>query len=687
MAIREEYQQLEAKIKKAKERSRKLDSVSLGIDCLDDQFAVSAYYYDETGQTMDDVIDIIISDFVEILEQENEFLEKSFIEDLLKLDEYKNLESPLDTIVYEDLPIHLDFIIKVINHILAKHDITENSQKEIGCKERIDRTLTMCKCILDLYNNPEVNIDTISIDLGRKYLIALFPKIIEILHEGFKGIFLTMKKDEGLTDNEFEIYCEALSKKTPFLYIFSCLYRLVLYLLFVDDEPRYVEQVFKIVTITSSGNTPISYSSHTIDDIFNLLKTIPSAIAKNLFVYCKGAGYIDTNQFSLIIKALETDNLDLFGSSISQELVSIFDIQYEVIEFSYAVFLLCDSETKQEDEMSKAYFTSILNKSSMRKSSIVTVNRIIENYEKYGLPLLLIEVFIEKSPILLGFICYFYRTYKHHLFAEDQKYFDQIITQEPYKDYCDKALLELDKQYPNNKTPLEFWNLISFVSENNNQNQTERSICDIPAEEVATIESESKPKSNSEMIVNPFGGLESEALKQCNSDKRSYVGMFIDYLIYRGYIDAENKDAYVCCLCDEMISEDTLEHLKYNITNKEGIRNSNIVTLMLGRLTRFTANNQIEVNGRKISGGGIYFNNGQIDNGELEEWCLFWPFLRGQNIEGFKKLFQTSIRSQDLKMENALKRVTSFIEDYETTKQQNPGITKLDFIKMRHECH
>ena len=687
MAIREEYQQLEAKIKKAKERSRKLDSISLGIDCFDDQFAVSAYFYDETGQIMDDVIDIIIKDFVEIREQENEFLEKSFIEDLLKLDEYKNLESPLDTIVYQDLPIHLDFIIKVINHILAKHDITENSQKEIGCKERIDRTLTACKSILDLYNNPEVNIDTISIDLVRKYLIALSPKLLEDLHDFIKEIFLTMKQDEGLTDDEFEIYCEALSKKTPFLFIFLCLYRLVLYLLFVDDEPRYVEQVFKIVTITSSGNTPISYSSHTIDDIFNLLKTIPSAIAKNLFVYCKGAGYIDTNQFSLIIKALETDNLDLFGSSISQELVSIFDIQYEVIEFSYAVFLLCDSETKQEDEMSKAYFTSILNKSSLRKSSIVIVNRIIENYEKYGFPLLLIEVLIEKSPILLGFICYFYRTYKHHLFAEDQKYFDQIITQEPYKDYCDKALLELDKQYPNNKTPLEFWNLISFVSENNNQNQTERSICDIPAEELATIESESKPKSNSEMPDNPFEGLNREASKQCSGDEKGYVSMFIDYLIYRGYIDSENKDAYVCCLCDDPIPDDTLEHLKYNTTNKEGIRNTNIVTILFGRLTKFTANNQIVVDGKEISRGSIYFNDRQINNGELEEWCLFWPFLKGKNKEDLKKLFQGPLKSQDLKMENAFNRVTSFIEDYETTKQQNPGITKLDFIKMRHECH
>ena len=163
--------------------------------------------------------------------------------------------------------------------------------------------------------------------------------------------------------------------------------------------------------------------------------------------------------------------------------------------------------------------------------------------------------------------------------------------------------------------------------------------------------------------------------------------MFIDYLIYRGYIDAENKDAYVCCLCDEMISEDTLEHLKYNTTNKEGIRNANIVTILFGRLTKFTANNQIVVDGKEISRGSIYFNKGQIDNGELEEWCLFWPFLTGRNKEGketFKKLFQSALRSQDSKMENALKRVTSFIEDYEAAKSQNPSITKLEFIKKRH---
>ena len=164
--------------------------------------------------------------------------------------------------------------------------------------------------------------------------------------------------------------------------------------------------------------------------------------------------------------------------------------------------------------------------------------------------------------------------------------------------------------------------------------------------------------------------------------------MFIDYLIYRGYIDAENKDAYVCCLCDDPIPDNTLEHLKYNTTNKEGIKNANIVTLLFGRLTKFTANNQIVVDGKEISRGSIYFNKGQIDNGELEEWCLFWPFLIGRNKEGeeeFKKLFQGPLRSQDSKMEKALKRVTSFIEDYETTKQQNPSITKLEFIKMRHK--
>ena len=163
--------------------------------------------------------------------------------------------------------------------------------------------------------------------------------------------------------------------------------------------------------------------------------------------------------------------------------------------------------------------------------------------------------------------------------------------------------------------------------------------------------------------------------------------MFIDYLIYRGYIDAENKDAYVCCLCDDRIPKNALEHLKYNIANKEGSRNANIVTLMFGRLTRFTANNQIVVDGKEISRGSIYFNKGQIDNGELEEWCLFWPFLKGRSKEEFKKLFQSAMRSNESRIENAFNRVTSFTEDYEAAKLQNPDMTKLDFIKMRHELH
>ena len=64
---------------------------------------------------------------------------------------------------------------------------------------------------------------------------------------------------------------------------------------------------------------------------------------------------------------------------------------------------------------------------------------------------------------------------------------------------------------------------------------------------------------------------------------------------------------------------------------------------------------------------------------------LAFPIGRNkEEEEEFKKLFQGPLRSQDSKMEKALKRVTSFIEDYETTKQQNPSITKLEFIKMRH---
>ena len=53
----------------------------------------------------------------------------------------------------------------------------------------------------------------------------------------------------------------------------------------------------------------------------------------------------------------------------------------------------------------------------------------------------------------------------------------------------------------------------------------------------------------------------------------------------------------------------------------------------------------------------------------------------------FKKLFQSAMRSNESRIENAFNRVTSFTEDYEAAKLQNPDMTKLDFIKMRHELH
>ena len=269
------------------------------------------------------------------------------------------------------------------------------------------------------------------------------------------------------------------------------------------------------------------------------------------------------------------------------------------------------------------------------------------------------------------------------MYPKDRQYFDRIFTQEPYKEYCDKALLELDKQYPNNKSLKELLKLVISIPENNSQTHTDESICVVPAEDVTVSELELEP-NECKMIVNPFIGLNDDAIKICDGKKMSCVGLFIDYLIDRGYIDCENKNAFVCCLCNDMIPESALDNLKYNVTNKEGKSNASVVTIMIGRLTRYTANNGIEVNGRVISKGSIYFNKGQIDNGELEEWCLFWPFLKDKIKIGKGSLFQGQIRSNVSVIENALKRVNSFTNDYEAAKRQDPNITKLDFIKKRH---
>ena len=83
----------------------------------------------------------------------------------------------------------------------------------------------------------------------------------------------------------------------------------------------------------------------------------------------------------------------------------------------------------------------------------------------------------------------------------------------------------------------------------------------------------------------------------------------------------------------------------------------------------------------------MYFNKGQINNGELEEWCLFWPFLKDRIKKGKRPLFQKIESFLDSEIEDAKKRVEQFLNEYDEYKKVNPDSTKLDFIKMKHERH
>ena len=680
MAIREEYQQLEAEIKKEEERSRTLDLISVGVLELDKALiSYAAWLYDKTGQDLKELIDTIFLSFCEILKQEEKFINKSDIEDIIKRDKYQTLEAPLDTIYYVNFLLHFDFILTVLNHILKKRHSAPNSIDH-DIKEKIGSTIKLCEDILAQCQN--IDVDSIPFDIIKEYQLSSFPKIKDNFYDNCKDAFLTIKQTSGLSNEEFDSYFETLAEKSYYCVISSRVILLITYLLFFDDEPKYV---VKPVLVSDDNENDIIQSSHTIEEIFNFFKKFPAVVIKNMFLPFKIAGEIDLMQYSSIIDAIHTSDLNLFKSAINNDIASFLDSIYPVITIIYMISLMFSSNTDQELEMTSKYGTIILTRFASAFQFKTTNSTKILNKSSTPIDLQILELYINNSPVMLGFLAYFYKKHRQSLHYEDIRRFDTIFTQEPYKSYCDKALFELDKLCPN-KSFQDFWRILAF--ENNNQGHSDETICNVPTENVSASELESKQDSNSKMTDNPFDGLNREADKQCSSDKKGYVSMFIDYLIYRGYIDAENKDAYVCCLCDDPIPDNTLEHLKYNIANKEGSRNANIVTLMFGRLTRFTANNQIVVDGKEISRGSIYFNKGQIDNGELEEWCLFWPFLIGLNKEGeeeFKKLFQGPLRSQDSKMEKALKRVTSFIEDYETTKQQNPSITKLEFIKMRHK--
>ena len=124
MAIREEYQQLEAEIKKQEERRRKLDLISVGLAKQPDAFDIlTAVFHQNGGLELDEVIDFIINSFSEIQEELNDRLN---IEDILNHDKYQTLENPLHSIHLSNFQLHLDFIIAVLNHIKEERNSTTN---------------------------------------------------------------------------------------------------------------------------------------------------------------------------------------------------------------------------------------------------------------------------------------------------------------------------------------------------------------------------------------------------------------------------------------------------------------------------------------------------------------------------------------------------------------------------------
>ena len=692
MELREEYQQLEAINKMVEERCRKLNLISVGVIDYFDNFFIpyAAYYYHTTGKELKDAIDSILSDFRIIHKQQESFIEGYGVETLLNSDEYKTLENPIRTVFYSKFLLVLDFIIVYLKDISKHHLPFANlCDKEINdFVERIDKTITQCEDIISICKDPSVDISTLNIDIIRKYQHYSFSKKRNTFQE-LKKKLLIIKQTRGLSDSEYEQFLKEWSNKEYCFELSYYVISLIIYLLLLDDNPKYVQLVtrtFNQLPEPKDSNLNELTSNHTIEEIFILIKKLPKILVKNLLLYFKEADCdIDTTQFSSIIDAISYSDLNMFKSSITKDVAKYFDLLYNSLELIYSIILVGNSRSKKEHELSTTYFghlsKQLLLSHSAFRAKLVDDNGLPITNKDFSIPL--IEYYLNNAPITLGFFTYFYKKHRSLLHPEDRIYFDQIFTQEPYKSYCEKALSELDKYYPDNKTFFKFMNGLIFGFRNSTNEVTDKHIYDVQAEDIQISES----MGASDMKPNPFGGLNPDAILVCNGDKRGYVGMFIDYIIDRGYINSEYKDSYVSCLCDDMITESAIDNLKHKDTNKEGVRNSNIVTLLFGRLTRFTANNGIVVNGKVISGGGIYFNKRQIDNGELEEWCLFWPFLTGRNKEGkeeFKKLFQGPLRSQDSKMESALKRVTSFIEDYEAAKSQNPSITKLEFIKKRH---
>lgn len=702
MEIREEYKQLDAKLKRNDDRSRKLDLISVCVfkEAKKSRIAIEAYVYNETGQKLSDSADNIFSLFKEI--REFEHIEKD-ITDFSKewdWDKFMSFENDIDEINYF-IFCNLDFIIGYFKHISETHKSSTllGGQIDSSIIERIEWSLKQGEVLLSALNNALVNSEAITFDLIKKYQLAFRRKEKESDFEYFYDEFIEIKQSRGLSDAEYEQYLKELSENFYYLEVLVIILHLVNYLLFLDDEPRHAQLVIKtinrwvpIIESMPEADIPsISSSNHTLDDIFNLLIKYPRIVIKNLFMYIKNSGHIDMFQYSAILDAIKGSDLNLFRSSINNELALFFDSFYFLFELMHSYFLKINSNTIEESKLAELYDRNLLAKYILivpaHKYNISDLEERSRDLDKSSIPPQIVEKFINNVSIILGFITYFYKQHRSDIYPGDQKYFDRIFTQEPYKEYCEKSLLELEKQYPNDKSFSAF--LRFFYSllglECQRQKSTDKDLIDIKEEVVVSEPSpelDAKPQlaPNSEKIVNPFGGLNPDALRVCGNDKRGYISLFIDYLIYRGYINSENKDTFVCSMCDEMVHESTLDNLSYNETNTEGKSNKNVVTLLFGRLTRYTAKNGIDINGKVISGGSIYFNKRQVDNGELQEWCLFWPFLKEKIKRGKGSLFQNSDTIPKSDIDKMLDKVGKFIKEFEETK----GSTKLDFIKKKH---
>lgn len=696
MEIREEYKQLKAELKRIEDRNRKLDLLSVGIntEVRYSELAIEAYIYNETGLYPYDILLEIFSFYKKMFEIEHIMEDYS---DFSRDWDWNKYESFDGNAYYFEL-CYLEHYIDFFNSISDTNKLT-SVIGDNSIIEKIEWTVKQSEVIVSAIKNAFLNPEAITMGMIMKYQLTFFQRenewIFEYLYEELIGI----KQSRELSDDEFDLYIKDLSEKYIYYIILQIVFDLILYLLLEDEEPRYVqlvERTFKRLHSTTAQAvqeldcSKLFSSNHTLDDVFNILKMFPAIVIKNLFMYLSLLEDIDfaqcsAKQCSAIQYALINSDMDLFKSSITNDLATIFCWSYSLIKLFYSIILRNNSRTEKERELAHLYTRRHYTEFLISKWPVTIVDLkdpIVKNDTNTIFPLVF-EKSINNSPLILGFLTYCYQKNRSDIHPEDRKYFDRIFTQEPYKEYCDKALLELDKQCPDDNSFSVFYrcycSLLGLDSQR--QESTDKPLTSTH-EEVSSPASKPALVPNSEMKPNPFGGLNSDALMVCGNDIRGYVGMFIDYLIYRGYLNLENKEAFVCSMCEVMIPKSTIDNLIFNETNKEGKSNKNIVTLMISRLTNFTSNNEIKVDSKVISKGSIYFNKRQVDNGELQEWCLFWPFLIERIRRGKGSLFQKSETIPESEIDGMLGKVGEFIKEYERT---GGSMTKLEFIKKRHQ--